>query len=292
MQIAPWVFPLTEETASVPPRVRGKGVRRQRCRIACGITPACAGKSGILSCSTAARRGSPPRVRGKAKITLREAVPLRITPACAGKRQVDVAQMGIRQDHPRVCGEKRHPESKAILRAGSPPRVRGKVDRGIATVGPFGITPACAGKSRLGHRSRLRGRDHPRVCGEKGLYDHGLYPYVGSPPRVRGKVNHTSLPSGDSGITPACAGKRTRHTAEGRVHRDHPRVCGEKSRPSCRSSAARGSPPRVRGKAAAVCNRDCHVGITPACAGKSPLLPVLAASAWDHPRVCGEKSTI
>ena len=50
-----------------------------------------------------------------------------------------------------------------------------------------------------------------------------------------------------------------------------------------------GSPPRVRGKVDPHAVVRTAVGITPACAGKRPPQARRAASAEDHPRVCGEK---
>ena len=53
--------------------------------------------------------------------------------------------------------------------------------------------------------------------------------------------------------------------------------------------ATQGSPPRMRGKAAAARAGLVAVGITPAYAGKR-VWPCLTCFAhWDHPRVCGEK---
>ena len=50
-----------------------------------------------------------------------------------------------------------------------------------------------------------------------------------------------------------------------------------------------GSPPRVRGKATELTAGIIHVGITPACAGKSSSAGKRRTDDWDHPRVCGEK---
>ena len=50
-----------------------------------------------------------------------------------------------------------------------------------------GITPACAGKSTGGHHTDAVYRDHPRVCGEKSMYDYGNNTAQGSPPRMRRK---------------------------------------------------------------------------------------------------------
>ena len=132
-------------------------------------------------------QGSPPRVRGKAAVCLCRCTNLGITPACAGKRIQQVNRNNERQDHPRVCGEKKLTLDAGKLIPGSPPRVRGKAE--IVPVAPpgVGITPACAGKSL--QFSGLPGYqwDHPRVCGEKLPVIPCLHLRLGSPPRVRGK---------------------------------------------------------------------------------------------------------
>ena len=48
-----------------PPRVRGKGGENGVDGVGVGITPACAGKSGLSDTKIEDLRGSPPRVRGK-----------------------------------------------------------------------------------------------------------------------------------------------------------------------------------------------------------------------------------
>ena len=68
-----------------------------------------------------------------------------------------------------------------------------------------------------------------------------------------------------------------------------PRVCGEKLDGKGSSKRLLGSPPRMRGKAAGhrlglILNR-----ITPAYAGKRKSCAAQKTSAWDHPRMCGEK---
>ena len=72
---------------------------------------------------------------------------VRITPACAGKSLGIHKRANVSRDHPRVCGEKAASVSKSIPAKGSPPRVRGKVDRTACVAEDDGITPACAGKS-------------------------------------------------------------------------------------------------------------------------------------------------
>ncbi len=156
----------------------------------------CGEKHPGRRCSQPAR-GSPPRVRGKAYRPFFALSHLRITPACAGKRSAA--------------------HRPALSTQGSPPRVRGKVLGQKQDTDKVGITPACAGKSDPLRRRRRGRRDHPRVCGEKPAAGHGIGAGAGSPPRVRGKVPSFPAERPRHGITPACAGKRSRFPRELRV---------------------------------------------------------------------------
>ena len=149
VQIAPWVFPLTEETASVP-RMCGEKL-----------------SAVFTSCINL---GSPPRVRGKDAVCTVGDAGCRITPACAGKSRRRCRSSRRRRDHPRVCGEKKLLLSPSRYFKGSPPRVRGKANAETFPIYCPGITPACAGK-RFGFAlGDPQAGDHPRVCGEKSRY--------------------------------------------------------------------------------------------------------------------------
>ena len=150
----------------------------------------------------------------------------------------------------------------------SPPRVRGKVCHTMAEAKGLGITPAYAGKSRCNLPSTAPWKDHPRVCGEKPPLEETGNPVQGSPPRMRGKAILRSSPAQLVGITPAYAGKRSACSPPSPHSRDHPRVCGEKSKPKPGKDRRMGSPPRVRGKGARLRQDMERVGITPAYAGK------------------------
>ena len=153
---------------------------------------------------------------------------------------------------------------------GSPPRVRGKVDRTAGKARRAGITPAYAGKSFLERIKASISRDHPRACGEKVLNFGGFMLNVGSPPRVRGKVILCGQDEVAVGITPACAGKRTRPRRWVRPPRDHPRACGEKLARHSGVYLQVGSPPRVRGKVNIARFYITRHRITPAYTGKNP----------------------
>ena len=66
-------------------------------------------------------------------------------------------------------------------------------------------------------------------------------------------------------------------------------MCGEKYGGQSRLPETQGSPPRVRGKAAAQSKTLSRSRITPACAGKRVRPWDLMNLMRDHPRVCGEK---
>ena len=167
--------------------------------------------------------------------------------------------------------------------------MRGK-DRDLAAVADGQrITPAHAGKRLLGRLPGMGGPDHPRACGEKDLSEAGADELGGSPPRMRGKVNFPAQVRPFHGITPAHAEKRRSKPTSWTCPGDHPRVCGEKYfRPRWLPCTV-GSPPRMRGKGISVVGMIQLIGITPAYAGKSRSLNWTSSTAWDHPRVCGEK---
>ena len=215
-----------------------------------GITPACAGKSIIEATSRALNEdhprmcgekgpeemarylmgGSPPHVRGKGSTNGGSSWSQRITPACAGKRVEFYAERHKDQDHPRMCGEKTDAQYQLPIMQGSPPHVRGKVGLRLIAAQDDGITPACAGKSEPPGSGLGASGDHPRMCGEKTKPQRVAPPKLGSPPHVRGKVSQFVDGCACHGITPACAGKRGFRSNQPVYPRDHPRMCGEKTK--------------------------------------------------------------
>ena len=92
-----------------------------------------------------------------------------------------------------------------------------------------GTTPAYAGKSKLCSAMGSNVRDHPRLCGEKGLQVLGITSNRGSPPPMRGKDKSKGFKEWQTGITPAYAGKSNTVSGKKPLNKDHPRLCGEKS---------------------------------------------------------------
>ena len=154
----------------------------------------------------------------------------------------------------------------------------------------IGITPACAGKTNKQTGAMHCTRDHPRVCGKNATQAHKETAALGSPPRVREKLESAKLEVLRGRITPACAGKtekqlsmiRQMKGSPPRVRekptypvarknhvRDHPRVCGKNLYRQQEQEKQSGSPPRVREKPISSGKNTICFGITPACAGKT-----------------------
>ena len=172
---------------------------------------------------------------------------------------------------------------------GSPPHTRGKDQLGRRLGVRGGITPAYAGKRAAAGNGRACVGDHPRIRGEKSSTPRATTSSCGSPPHTRGKGKRQHVADRVVGITPAYAGKRCLAPAICGHGGDHPRIRGEKPPavpfPYCTS----GSPPHTRGKALRQSVERLQSGITPAYAGKSFPVNLLAKISKDHPRIRGEK---
>lgn len=152
------------------PRIRGE-------KVPCPQTETC-------------RCGAPPRMRGTVLLcVIPVGMPPHGSPPCLrGKSRTGRCISSFRWDHPRVCGEKPPFCTRARKSRGSPPPVRGKGIFDIVQSVDVRITPACAGKSRVAQPNVVTHPDHPRLCGEKGMYRCICTSKSGSPPRVRRKA--------------------------------------------------------------------------------------------------------
>ena len=106
---------------------------------------------------------------------------------------------------------------------------------------------------------------------------------------MRGKEVYEDMRVVPYGITPAYAGKSYFHENSQRKSQDHPRLCGEKDQNVIITILHKGSPPPMRGKVDTLYLEFAELGITPAYAGKSPLMTKIFLAGEDHPRLCGEK---
>ena len=117
------------------------------------------------------------------------------------------------------------------------------------------------------------GADPQRICSrQKSIRSGTARNSFSQTPHMRGKGHHPDSSAVWSGITPAHAGK------SGWLDLEPPTFAG--------------SPPRMRGKGVVYVFVPEKLRITPAHAGKRFTASVTTSQSRDHPRTCGEKSTV
>ena len=233
----------------ITPAGAGKTKKEPRTQCYRSDHPRGCGENGAHARRWCCEMGSPPRMRGKQKQKWKKETHTGITPADAGKTRRQSVSLSLPLDHPRGCGENHEGKVVSAVHQGSPPRMRGKPVTKQLWHRRVGITPADAGKTLCLADECPRRGDHPRGCGEN-LYKKGNKKgWMGSPPRMRGKLCAALSTTRAQRITPADAGKTAVSVNP--------------------SSSIYGSPPRMRGKHIRRENDACTGGITPADAGKT-----------------------
>ena len=172
--------------AGSSPRMRGKrggeGVGHRGFR----LIPAHAGKTWLLRAARSHFRahpracgenmrsrvqlacfpGSSPRMRGKLELSVDLTLHDRLIPAHAGKTSSRSRRFRRRRAHPRACGENLSLSLGFGFRAGSSPRMRGKLADLADPPVEVRLIPAHAGKTTVSGSTSIRSKAHPRACGE------------------------------------------------------------------------------------------------------------------------------
>ena len=149
--------------------------------------PRACGENSTIAFVVSAALGSSPRMRGKLADENGKNLIRRLIPAHAGKTSSERLVRAPVGAHPRACGENLESGSERIIPAGSSPRMRGKPCTHGLEVGIEGLIPAHAGKTTIWAAPLVPKTAHPRACGENGPCGHGVWPLLGSSPRMRGK---------------------------------------------------------------------------------------------------------
>ena len=157
---------------------------------------------------------------------------------------------------------------------------------------PLGIIPAHAGNTNHLSRHVPPQRDHPRACGEHPCSRVVLSSPRGSSPRMRGTHEVGALPTSYAGIIPAHAGNTSTKSSSRSDSRDHPRACGEHKINFHGRNPQGGSSPRMRGTRMRTRTGAYYPGIIPAHAGNTSWWGVVHLRARDHPRACGEHTSL
>ena len=175
---------------------------------------------------------------------------------------------------------------------GSSPRVRGTCCLHRSFAACKGLIPAGAGNMWRVKLWPLRGRAHPRGCGEHGSSKFSTAPLLGSSPRVRGTFTVRCDAGQAHGLIPAGAGNMLLLSLRRRQRGAHPRGCGEHLNRRMGTGVSPGSSPRVRGTYPGTSFRACSLGLIPAGAGNMHLIEAEGEPTGAHPRGCGEHRII
>ena len=200
-------------------RVQGNGVRAH------GIISACAeqtrntripsgragdhlrvcGADGADDDALPVGAGSSPRVRSRPVHRIEQIPHGGIISACAEQTEAGT-QRGVRKgDHLRVCGADDCSMPSASCWAGSSPRVRSRPMRARHGSHAPGIISACAEQTHARSPTRIRGRDHLRVCGADAYAVAVGSDNDGSSPRVRSRHRPRWIHGYGARIISACA---------------------------------------------------------------------------------------
>ena len=193
------------------------------------------------------------------------------------------------QDHPRTCGEQSIICNIIHSKIGSPPHMRGTVNKKNFGERFEGITPAHAGNSLFPRPGGMPSWDHPRTCGEQNALISLYKRSQGSPPHMRGTGKQGEFSKLNVRITPAHAGNSYLQGCRQHKAQDHPRTCGEQRSGNEYKTVPVGSPPHMRGTVLQVQRIKQPQRITPAHAGNRNSTPLISTHFWDHPRTCGEQ---
>ena len=150
--------------------------------------------------------------------------------------------------------------------AGSPPRVRSRPGEPSGGIPAVGITSACAEQTIGAECDAVVSGDHLRVCGADLIVLTVLVGWVGSPPRVRSRLEADAGGPLRLGITSACAEQTSLSPSWSLLAQDHLRVCGADRLELALHGDDQGSPPRVRSRRPNRSNQRHRHGITSACA--------------------------
>ena len=235
-----------------------------------------------------------------------------IIPADAGSTLAYRLRFGRREDHPRGCGE--HPGSTGMRSeaSGSSPRMRGAQAFGPDDRARRGIIPADAGSTSTVQSEAIPSEDHPRGCGEHLIRSRQVFSRLGSSPRMRGALPAISGAVSSIGSSPRMRGAlryRPQARYSGRIipadvgsthscsaihqcRKDHPRGCGEHTGVRGIRLTMYGSSPRMRGAPTAKATLWDWRRIIPADAGSTVALSEAVDEEEDHPRGCGEHSSL
>ena len=214
-----------------------------------------------------------------------------LIPARAGNTEVFIAADLHDGAHPRSRGEHKSSVTCGLRSPGSSPLARGT--HFIAVHYPYvaGLIPARAGNTPGFRKRPSTWRAHPRSRGEHVEVEEIVKFNEGSSPLARETHPGLAAHPARGGLIPARAGN-TRRPLEIILNIGaHPRSRGEHDYAPVDASLGLGSSPPVRGARDSVLDGVYKIGLIPARAGSTGVVPLVRVSSRAHPRPCGEHSS-
>ena len=231
-----------------------------------------------------------------------------LIPACAGNTEFWTCALTAAWAHPRSRGEHMPLLLPKLVESGSSPLARGT--RLMARYGNIllGLIPARAGDTPVPRRSYTMFRAHPRSRGEHSNCSVIKIAELGSSPLARGTPSPVPVEKMPTGLIPARAGNTERMNAQNESLRAHPRSRGEHLYHYCRrcrhwgssplargtrrcllhDQGGQGSSPLARGTRSSKAPATRYLGLIPARAGNTGVLPFPITLFRAHPRSRGE----
>ena len=218
-------LPIPDTGRSIPARAgeplisrHGDVLRRVYPRACGGTAGGNAGAVHLLGLS--------PRVRGNHLAGIRSVFGRRSIPARAGEPDPVVAIQAQIPVYPRACGGTRRCRRAGLEPDGLSPRVRGNRRQPESVAVLAGSIPARAGEPRTPGAAALNDWVYPRACGGTAMGNVGYLREAGLSPRVRGNPSGRSCPRSGTGSIPARAGEPVAGSSLQAPDAVYPRACG------------------------------------------------------------------
>ena len=149
--------------------------------------PRSRGENYRLRSASITLSGSSPLTRGKRKYPSSVLLQSRLIPAHAGKTFALCVVADTGEAHPRSRGENLLQVLSELIKRGSSPLTRGKLEVLSCFIVSDRLIPAHAGKTQSGSQRRQARAAHPRSRGENTAQKHFRRLKHGSSPLTRGK---------------------------------------------------------------------------------------------------------
>ena len=196
------------------------------------VHPRIRGERHLVTRMDPCQDGSSPHVRGTPTAPEAETLRSRFIPACARNAREGAPSAKNGSVHPRIRGERAGPGSDRTKPVGSSPHARGTRQGLTREPGRHRFILACAGNACAGRPRLPQSAVHPRMCGECLPAASTASILIGSSPHVRGTPPGYRLPAAQRRSIPACAGNAPGRPGNAPLSAVHPRMRGERDRPT------------------------------------------------------------